>query len=180
MPILNLLLNEQNGRDSVNIFKCILSKKLFVLRFEYMFSMDPIDNKKSLVHVIPWHWTGIAGTKASSRLIINVQQTFPDSKVHGANTGPTWVLSAPAGPHVGPKDFAIRVAPCDQYLFQTASMGCDQYFYRPGKGFCCLCYWGFVVLWTDSLSVIDNQRELCNFIWPWMYQLTSHIFFTWK
>ena len=30
------------------------------------------------------------------------------AKVHGANMGPTWVLSAPAGPHVGPMNFAIR------------------------------------------------------------------------
>ena len=34
---------------------------------------------------------------------------FPDSKVHGANMGPTWVLSAPDGPHVGPMNLAIRV-----------------------------------------------------------------------
>ena len=33
----------------------------------------------------------------------------PDSKVHGANMGPTWVLSAPDGPHVGPMNLAIRV-----------------------------------------------------------------------
>ena len=33
---------------------------------------------------------------------------IPDNKVHGANMGPTWVLSAPAGPHVGPINFAIR------------------------------------------------------------------------
>ena len=26
---------------------------------------------------------------------------IPDSKVHGANMGPTWVLSAPDGPHAG-------------------------------------------------------------------------------
>ena len=32
----------------------------------------------------------------------------PDSKVHGANMGPTWVLSAPDGPHVGPMNRAIR------------------------------------------------------------------------
>ena len=32
---------------------------------------------------------------------------IPDSKVHGANMGPTWVLSAPGGPHVGPMNFAI-------------------------------------------------------------------------
>ena len=35
---------------------------------------------------------------------------YPDSKVHGANMGPTWVLSAPDGPHVGPMNLAIRVA----------------------------------------------------------------------
>ena len=34
---------------------------------------------------------------------------FPDSKVHGANMGPTWVLSAPDGPHLGPMTLAIRV-----------------------------------------------------------------------
>ena len=32
----------------------------------------------------------------------------PDRKVHGANMGPTWVLSAPDGPHVGPMNLVIR------------------------------------------------------------------------
>ena len=32
----------------------------------------------------------------------------PDSKVHGANMGSTWVLSIPDGPHVDPMNFAIR------------------------------------------------------------------------
>ena len=32
---------------------------------------------------------------------------FPDNKIHGANMGPTWVLSAPDGPHVGPMNLAI-------------------------------------------------------------------------
>ena len=31
----------------------------------------------------------------------------PDSKIHGANMGPIWVLSAPDGPHVGPSNLAI-------------------------------------------------------------------------
>ena len=34
---------------------------------------------------------------------------LPDSKVHGTNMRPTWVLSAPDGPHVGPMNLAIRV-----------------------------------------------------------------------
>ena len=32
----------------------------------------------------------------------------PNSKVYGANMGPTWVLSAPDGPHVDPMNLAIR------------------------------------------------------------------------
>ena len=38
-------------------------------------------------------------------------QTFrlvPDSKVHGVNIGPHWVMSAPDGPHVGSMTLAIR------------------------------------------------------------------------
>ena len=34
---------------------------------------------------------------------------FPDSKVHGANMGPTWGRQALGGPHVGPMNFAIWV-----------------------------------------------------------------------
>ena len=34
---------------------------------------------------------------------------YPDSKGDGANVGPTWVLSAPGGSHVGPMTLAIRV-----------------------------------------------------------------------
>ena len=35
--------------------------------------------------------------------------TYPDSKVHETNMGPTLVLTAPDGPHVGPMNLAIRV-----------------------------------------------------------------------
>ena len=34
--------------------------------------------------------------------------TIPDTKVHGANMRPTWVLPAPDGPHVGPMNLVIR------------------------------------------------------------------------
>ena len=44
-----------------------------------------------------------------------VLHAFPDSKVHGANMGPTWVLSAPGGPHVSPMNLAIwvRLSRCE-------------------------------------------------------------------
>ena len=35
---------------------------------------------------------------------------IPDNKVHGANLGPTCVLSAPDGSHVGPRNLDIRDA----------------------------------------------------------------------
>ena len=47
----------------------------------------------------------------------------PDSKVHGANMGPTWVLSAPGGPHVGLMNLAIWERPmalvCHSLLFSA-------------------------------------------------------------
>ena len=50
---------------------------------------------------------------------------IPDSKVHVANMGPTWVLSAPDGPHVGPTNLAIRggVAASD-------SEKCENHFFK--------------------------------------------------
>ena len=35
---------------------------------------------------------------------------YPYNKVHGAHMGPTWVLSAPDGPHVGSMNLATKVS----------------------------------------------------------------------
>ena len=43
------------------------------------------------------------GRLSSHRMLTN-----PDSKVHVANMGPIWVLSAPGGPHIGPVNLVIR------------------------------------------------------------------------
>ena len=42
----------------------------------------------------------------------NTPRDIPDSKVHVAHLGPTWVLSATGGPNVGPVNLAIRHAQC--------------------------------------------------------------------
>ena len=57
-------------------------------------------------------------------------QLPPDSKVHGANKGPTWVLSAPDGPHDGPVNLAIWVPfPTMSLLSVTTINGrANQYF----------------------------------------------------
>ena len=44
---------------------------------------------------------------------ISILKLYPDSKVHGANMGPTWVLSAPDGPYVGPIHLALRIFKTD-------------------------------------------------------------------
>ena len=46
--------------------------------------------------------------QASPFLVANLLNCLPDSKVHGANMGTTWVLPAPHGPHVGPMNLVIR------------------------------------------------------------------------
>ena len=42
----------------------------------------------------------------------NKKSIYSDSKVHVANMGPTWVLSAPGGPHFDPMNLAIRDKHC--------------------------------------------------------------------
>ena len=52
----------------------------------------------------------------------------PDSNVHGANIGPTWVLSAPGGPHIGPINLAIRVLmpPISKWIAHSLCFQTDQ------------------------------------------------------
>ena len=64
------------------------------------------------------------------------QMLIPDSKVHGANMGPTWVLSAPDGLHVrifpGPgifkKDFQKEKFVCEGWYWLEVFM----WFYQKG------------------------------------------------
>ena len=39
----------------------------------------------------------------------------PESKVHVAHMGPTWVLLAPGRPHVGPMNLAMRETIPEEY-----------------------------------------------------------------
>ena len=66
-----------------------------------------------------------------TRMVTNQRQHCPDSKVHGANMGPTWVLSAPDGPHVDPMNLAIRtgqwlVAVGKNAIITWVKIGLDQ------------------------------------------------------
>ena len=52
---------------------------------------------------------------------VGCEVIFPDSKVHGANMGPTWVLSAPDGPHVVPVNLIFRVVKSNVGFFEISS-----------------------------------------------------------
>ena len=60
---------------------------------------DHFNIKNRLLYV--WFFSTIETKRYHDRVI-------PDSKIHEANMGPTWVLSAPDGPHVGLINLAIR------------------------------------------------------------------------
>ena len=76
------------------IFECIFLYENFgiLINFSLKFvRWGPIDSKLALVQVIAWHKTG----------------DNLDSKIHGANVGPTWGRQDPGGPHIGHMNFAI-------------------------------------------------------------------------
>ena len=53
------------------------------------------------------HWFRYVFENAQGVISIDIN---PDSKAHEADMGPTWVLSVPDGPHVGPVNLAILEA----------------------------------------------------------------------
>ena len=58
---------------------------------------------RNTISITWWHHaTSAAFSKTSG-------YTFPDSKVHGANMGPTWRRQDPGGLHVGPMNLVIWV-----------------------------------------------------------------------
>ena len=85
----------------------------------------------------------------------------PDSKVRGANMGPTWVLSAPDVPHVGPMNLAIWA------VYPTESMS---YFSENAlwkKSIACSSMYQIIechhcVIWpmTEEINVVDLPTPL--------------------
>ena len=66
-------------------------------------SFEPTSSKESKLWPEYQNTTGMKNMENSYTF-----QSIPESKVHGANMGPTWALSVPDGPHVGPMNLAVR------------------------------------------------------------------------
>ena len=67
--------------------------------------MSTLDNVSDVnKNVLCWY----SGPLLNTRNHLWTKRTYPDSKVHRANMRPTWVLSAPDEPHVGPMNLFIR------------------------------------------------------------------------
>ena len=66
-----------------------------------------------------------SGVVLETNVTPSTADTILDNKDHGANMEPTWVLSAPGGPHAGPMNLATRDhIPGAQVAF-TGKMGTE-------------------------------------------------------
>ena len=103
---------------NLGIYKKI-SYKVWSIQFKpNKYIADFLKNVQTMVFLCPYsHMVYVAQHWLWARDEFKVPQVpWPDttechnrdSKVHGANMGPTWVLSAPDGPHVGPMNLAVR------------------------------------------------------------------------
>ena len=86
--------------------------------------------------------------------VLRTLQFIPDTKVHGANTGPTWVLtwvlSAPDGPHVGSMILAIR----DVTHTEPGKPVNSLQWLRSRSSSCCIMYTRHIQasIYTDGVS----------------------------
>ena len=100
---------------------------------------------------------------------MNSKPLHPDNKVHGANIGPTWVLSAPDEPDVGPMNLGIRA---------TMHMGCTLLCFKTSTRFQLLCIcqvthqWILTQLLTEGCYYYhdaDQGRGLLSGFPPFRY-----------
>ena len=83
-----------------------------VYKIDLLYSLDPMDLKQKAIikerigvlQRIYLRWPMSFSNQSGE-----VQHPYPNSKVHGANVGPTWGRQDPGGPHVGHINFAIWV-----------------------------------------------------------------------
>ena len=78
-----------------------------------------------------------------------VPTLFPENTVPVANMGPTWVLSAPSGPHVGPRNLAIWA------VIVIAALCPAGYTHFPG--YHCYRITTTAQTWEDSLSLCQDE-----------------------
>ena len=83
------------ARGLLSIFKGLILTLTYIIT-----SCLPVRQKGGTRRVIPRNWLAVYTQRYCFAI--------PDSKVHRANMGPTWVLSAPDGSHVGPMNLAMR------------------------------------------------------------------------
>ena len=85
------------------------------------------------------------------------------AKAHGAKMGPTWVLSAPDGSHVGLMNLAVRVifhsyGPMSYYISYTLM---DHYSWALHDSHQCL-------VWCDPIKVQNPDSSLAPNEMPWI------------
>ena len=95
-----------NGQRAENHRRVI--RWLYVRNFEHA-QISPMDTLDINVHVMDKTDTWTDGYSMFNRLPYIVYSDHADSKVYGANMGPTWGRQDPGGPHVGPIYLAIWV-----------------------------------------------------------------------
>ena len=87
-----------NRLVDVCLQRCALVSKKYYASLSKLIS---IAQRKAVVTIFITHWSYRSlALRHQLQIILNLH--IPDSKVHGANMGPSWVLSAPVGPHVAP------------------------------------------------------------------------------
>ena len=78
-----------------------------------------------------------------------------DSKIHGVNMGPTWVLSAQDGPHVGPMNLATRGVMHDWFISIIPYFNSDNGLYVPN-----LCWPWRAFCMVLSLFIQQNPSKI--------------------
>ena len=109
--------NQDSCEEKLDWLCLLYMRRLYVLQMGLQPSLVAMINAthysyRSIVHTFRYCNTHISIQSRMCRMAMGNDYPFrypvPDTKVHGVNMGPTWVLSAPDEPHVSPMSLVIR------------------------------------------------------------------------
>ena len=106
-PILYLPINAVKPSATLHLLVAIIDlvRDVYILCLYIYIDVDTL-----YVYLIYIYYIYIYHLQLSHLLKVNTDTfIYPDSNNHGANMGPTCVLSTPGGPHGGPMNLAVRV-----------------------------------------------------------------------
>ena len=150
----------------------VTSPSSFKVLYKFIANICPaIGDRKQRNETLPYPVTYMRTREIIFEHGFRRRSDYPDSKAHAANMKPTWVLSAPDGPHVGPMNLAIRMPFWRRKCVCEYTQACDWNISEVGWW---LSNYIHYKVWDKITYTFPKVNDANLDVWKWIWNLIPH------